>query len=198
MIHAILLAAAVAPCSSSATQMELDACWGQRATAAAATLRSTSARARATAPQYHVRATSIASAQTAWATARDRTCGLEAALYAGGSIEPMMTSKCLDALTRERTARLNALLARLHGHGRAAPLAPVSRSVDAELNRVYRLYLKQVATQPAARRTLIASEQAWIVYRDRACAIEGGSCLTDLERERVGDLEDTWLGDAFW
>lgn len=63
---------------------------------------------------------------------------------------------------------------------------------------MYRLYLQQLATLPAAKRDLVAAERVWITYRDRECALEGGACLTQLERARTGDLENTWLGETFW
>lgn len=197
MIAALLLAASVNPCSAAQTQMALDECWGRQAATASTRLRATYAAAAAAARPAGL-APALESAETAWLAARDKTCDLETSLYEGGSIEPMMASECVADQTQERTADLAALTRRIRAHARWGTLAPASRSIDAELNRVYGLYLRQVATLPAARRALIASEQTWLVYRDRECALERGDCLTRLEHERTNDLEDTWLGEVFW
>jgi uncharacterized protein YecT (DUF1311 family) len=105
--------------------------------------------------------------------------------------------------------------ARMRGWGRsAAPLSavqaasalqtrdrvpapkPVSPATGAQLDSLYRAYLARLT---AAQRTLLAGAQtAWAAYRDKACALEGGACLTDLEKERIAELEASWVGEAFW
>ncbi len=129
---------------------------------------------------------------------QNRTCAFAEVLYQGGSVAPMMSAECQAKLAQERSVRWQSLAATLRSQGRVAALAPVSRAVNANLNKFYALFLQQLKTSLAARRALIASETAWIAYRDRACAIEGGECLTDLERERIVDLQGTWLGEVFW
>ncbi|EPX86330.1 Uncharacterized protein putative in bacteria [Rubellimicrobium thermophilum DSM 16684] len=47
-------------------------------------------------------------AQRAWIVFRDAACEAEAALYAGGSIEPLIRATCLERLTVERTRDLLA------------------------------------------------------------------------------------------
>lgn len=48
--------------------------------------------------------------QRAWLQFRDRQCGVEAAKYAGGSMEAMARAQCLRRLTRERTTQLEGLI----------------------------------------------------------------------------------------
>lgn len=47
-------------------------------------------------------------AQRAWIVFRDAACEAEAALHAGGSIEPLIRAACLERLTVERTRDLLA------------------------------------------------------------------------------------------
>jgi len=135
--------------------------------------------------------------QTAWISARDTTCAFEEALYEGGTIAPMIGSECVDRMTRARTLRLDAFLATAKAKRAEPAMAPVSSKVDAELNHVYGLLLKQKLTA-AQRKALDAAELAWITYRDEACKVEGGTCLDELERERVAEIEAGWIGEQFW
>jgi hypothetical protein len=85
---------------------------------------------------------------------------------------------------------------RFKTRGRAPAEQPVSPAADAELNRLYRLYRDRLTE--AQRSALARAESAWIAYRDKACAIEGGACLTELENERVAELKAGWVGEDFW
>lgn len=126
------------------------------------------------------------------------TCALDGTIYAGGTIAPMMESECADTLTRERTARLNALASALRSTGHAPHAVPESQAAHAQALRFDDLYLQHVESIPAARTAFLASQRSWSSYVRVACALEGGACLTELDRERVADLKATWLGETFW
>jgi len=49
-------------------------------------------------------------AQRTWLSYRDQTCELEAGLYEGGTIAPMIYSICIQEATLARNERLRALL----------------------------------------------------------------------------------------
>ncbi len=198
MIYGIVLAAATAaPCGAAGTQMDLDACWASRAQQADSHLRVTAARVA-----YELRAAGtgtkpLAGVQTAWVAARSATCAFEASLYSGGSIAPMIASQCADRMTRARDGRLQAMLDALYAYGHTAtPPKPASRDALAELDRVYRLLCGRIT--PAQRAALTSAQRAWIAYREKACSTEGGACLSELDRARVTDLEDGWIGEQFW
>lgn len=48
-------------------------------------------------------------AQRAWITFRDAACGVEAAVWEGGSMEPLIHATCMTRLTEARTADLALL-----------------------------------------------------------------------------------------
>jgi uncharacterized protein YecT (DUF1311 family) len=128
----------------------------------------------------------------AWVTARDRTCAFEYELYLPGTIAPQLGVECdvrIDARA-DATSRVAAC------ESSRAPEQPVSPAADAELNRLYRLYLERL--NKTQKSSLVAAELAWIAYRDKACVIEGGSCLTELTNERAAELKASWIGEAFW
>ena len=54
-------------------------------------------------------AAALLESQRAWLKFRDTQCVIEAAEFAGGSMQPMAGSQCLTSLTRERTRQLEAL-----------------------------------------------------------------------------------------
>jgi uncharacterized protein YecT (DUF1311 family) len=59
---------------------------------------------------------------------------------------------------------------------------------------VYKAVLKHVDGK--TRSLLVASETAWITYRDAACAMEGADCLTNLEEQRIEILASSWYPDC--
>ncbi len=197
MIYGILLAAVTAaPCEAAQTQRALDACWAARATQADSELRDATALVDAEIRRLGAGAKPLARVQAAWGAARDATCAFEAALYEGGSIAPMIASECADRMTRARNLRLHAMLDALSAGRPAAPPEPVSRGASRELDRVDGLLRTRIT--PAQQQSLSSSERAWIAYRDEACELEGGNCPTELDRERVAELEDGWIGERFW
>jgi uncharacterized protein YecT (DUF1311 family) len=52
-------------------------------------------------------------AQRAWVTFRDAHCESEAFSFEGGSMQPLIRSSCLAAVTRDRTKQLQATLKEL-------------------------------------------------------------------------------------
>jgi len=177
-------------------QSDLDVCWLKQAEASDAALNTTYAKVKAGLRSLQIDPSPLVGIQLAWIKARDTTCDFEESLEEGGSIAPMMNSECVDRMTRARTARLNGVLV-AYQNGEVHKLQPVSPSADKELNRVYGLLVKYDLSKHSHDK-LIASELAWIAYRDKACAFEGGTCLTDLEKERTTEFEDGWLGEKFW
>jgi uncharacterized protein YecT (DUF1311 family) len=199
MIHAILLAAATAagPCDAAQTQQQLDACWATQAKEATAALTVAYARAGAGLAKFGMDPRLLTTSQSDWEDARKAICAFEASLVEGGSAAPMAISACTDRMTRARTAHLNALLESLTANkGSPAPPVPLSVETDAELNRLYGLVAKRIT--PQQQKALTGSDVVWIAYRDAACKLQGGTCLTDLENERIAELKAGWIGEPFW
>ena len=196
LLHALLLAAAAGPCDAAGNQMELDQCWAAQAKTADTALNATYAKVTSGLRKLGVDPKPLVGIQLAWISARDKTCAFESGIYEGGSIAPMMSSECVARMTQARTQRLSDLLGVLQAEGAVAKEAPASPKVDADLNHFYGLLAKQLTA--AQRSALTSSEVAWIAYRDKACAFERGSCLTELEQERIDELKAGWLGEQFW
>jgi uncharacterized protein YecT (DUF1311 family) len=171
-------------------------CWSKQDVAADSKLQSASVKVTAALHKAGIDPAPFSAAQAAWAAARDKTCAFEYQLYLPGTIAPQLGVECDVRMTRARTRRVGALLAALQTKGTPPPKLPVDAAADAELNRVYGLYVARLTS--AQRSALAAAELAWIGYRDKACALEGGRCLTELERERVAELQASWVGEAFW
>lgn len=171
-------------------------CWSKQDNAADSDLRSASTKVTAALHEAAIDPAPFATVQAAWATARDKTCAFEYQLYLPGTIAPQLGVECDVRMTRARTQRVTALLAAVQTKAARPPEVPVDAAADAELNRIYALYVTRLTS--AQRSSLAAAELAWINYRDKACALEGGRCLTELERERVAELQASWVGEAFW
>ena len=197
MIHALLIAALSQPCGGDLNQADLDECWMHQAEAAQASLDRASAKLKAQLERFGIDATPFVAAQNAWASAREKTCDFEQSLEEGGSIAPMMYSECQARMTQARTVRVKRFAAALESSGEAPELDAVSPRAQNELARVYGLLLKQDLSA-AAHSKLVSAERAWTAYRDDACAVEGGACLTELAKERTAELEAGWLGEPFW
>lgn len=195
MIAVLMLAAAVEKCDTGTTY-DMRACWSKRTDAAIEAMDAAQQRVVAELRKLSIDPKPFSDATAAWKAARDTTCAFEYRQYLPGTIAPQLQVECDLRMTQARTQRLDALLASLRSHGTIATQAPISTDVDTELGRVYGLYRSRVT--PELRVSLEASEKAWFTYRDKECAIEGGSCVADLAKERVAELEDSWLGEAFW
>lgn len=194
-VLALLLAAATASCDRGTTY-DMRTCWNKQSVAAAAELSSTYQKLLTELRKLGIDESPLVDAQSAWIGARDTTCEFEYSLYLPGTIAPQLGLECAVRMTRARTQGLEAILDSLQAKIVKRPEEPVSPAADAELNRVYKLYAARIT--PAQRTQLGTAEHVWIHYRDKACAFEGGSCLTDLEKERTAELEASWVGEAFW
>ena len=180
------------PCSAAEakTQADANSCWYQQAEQADKVLNTTYNKVIAAMRSSHVDSAPLVGVQLAWIPARDKTCDYEQTLYDGGSIMPAIYEACVATMTEARTKRLESLLD-LVDTGKLAPSGPADANVDHELNRVYGILLKR--TDAKERGKLVASEAAWLAYRDKACAIEGPGCSTQLEQERIEVLKSSWL-----
>lgn len=187
----LLIAVAGNPCNQGTTY-DMRTCWSKQSDAARSALTATYAKVAAKFTTSGAGTVALTASQAAWATARDKTCAFEYELYLPGTIAPQLGVECDVRMTRARTQHLASLLSK---SSRAAE-RPVSPSADAALKRLYRDYLERLSK--AQRSTLAAAELAWAAYRDKACAIDGGSCLTELTNERVTELKASWVGETFW
>lgn len=183
---------AAAPQCNVGTTYDMRTCWAKASDAATAALKSTYAAAEAALSKRGNGTAQLAASQAAWTGARDKMCAFEYDLYLPGTIAPQIGTQCDVRMTQARTQRLAALLQQ-NTRPREETVAP---STDAELTRIYRLYLERLDKSQAS--SLRAAETAWTSYRDAWCAIEGGACLTALTNERVTELKDSWIGEAFW
>jgi uncharacterized protein YecT (DUF1311 family) len=187
----LLIAVAGNPCNQGTTY-DMRTCWSKQSDAAYSELTATYAKVAAKLTKSGAGTVALAASQAAWVTARDKTCAFEYQLYLPGTIAPQLGVECDVRMTRARTQHLASLLAK---SPRAAE-QPVSPSADAALKRLYRDYLERLTK--TQRSSLAAAELAWVAYRDKACAIQGGSCSTELTNERATELKASWVGEAFW
>jgi uncharacterized protein YecT (DUF1311 family) len=194
MIHALLLAAAVNPCDNGTTY-DMRKCWSKQDVAAGGELQTTSGKVRSALRALGINAAPLAEAQRAWVSARDTTCALEYALYLPGTIAPQIALQCDVRMTRARTQRLRAFLASVETKSGKRPEQPASARALAELDCVDRFYHEHLAGQQ--RTALDTAARSWSRYRQKTCLIEGGSCLTELAKERVTELKDAWIGEPF-
>jgi uncharacterized protein YecT (DUF1311 family) len=178
------------------TTYDIRMCWGKQSDAATAELASTYARVVATLRKLGIDRAPLTAAQAAWDEALDKMCAFEYKLYLPGTIAPQLEVECDVRMTRMRTGRLKAWLAALLENNVAVRELPASAAAATEFNRVYGRYLPRLTSSQRAE--LVAAERAWEVYRDKVCAIERGSCLTEVTNERVVELEASWVGEPFW
>lgn len=195
MFAALVVAAASQQCNDGTTY-DIRTCWSARADAASATMEAARQRVAAEMQKLGIDPKLFAGATAAWKPARDTTCEFEYRQYLPGTIAPQLQTECDFRMTQARALRLNALLASLRTHGILATAAPIATGADAELGRVYGLYRSRLG--PELRALLESSQRAWSIYRDRECAVEGGECVSDLAKERVAELEASWVGEPFW
>jgi uncharacterized protein YecT (DUF1311 family) len=192
----VILIAAAASCDANLPQTDLTACWSNVASLSNAALAAKEKTVTAGLRAIGVDAAPFGAVEKAWQTAQSKTCSFEEGLYQGGSIAPMMYAMCEDRMARARSERLTRLLdARQRG-----PLPsemPASTHAAGTLDRFNALLEKQDLTA-TNRAALGASGIAWKAYRDEACALEGGACLSELDEERVTELQAGWIGEPFW
>lgn len=184
-----------APCNDGTTY-DIRMCWDKQSDAADATLQSVYAQVALSLRGLRAGPGQLAATQRAWLTARTKTCDFDYQLYLPGTIAPQLAVQCVVRMTRARTARLAALRRVLETERGRSIEVPASAKAQAELNRVIRLLAARIT--PSQRLALTEAQTAWAVYRDKACALERGACLTDLTHERIGELEASGIGEAFW
>ena len=93
-------------CASARSQLEMNRCWAREADVAnqrlAATLKSTL-------DKTPVRA-QTEQGQAKWVEYRDAHCAAVAAIYEGGSMQPMQRDSCVVRLTEQRIEELKAVV----------------------------------------------------------------------------------------
>lgn len=100
--------AEAAPCDDALTQRELNECSAEDYADADAELTRIydSLMAEASGDEEE----RLRAAQRAWLPFRDAHCETKAALYEGGSIQPLIRASCLANVTRERTEHLRGYI----------------------------------------------------------------------------------------
>lgn len=130
----------------------------------------------------------LALAESAWQTFRDRDCEFAASRFEGGSIAPMVFNDCAAHRTATRAQELQ---------GSGVPDVSYE-AADAELNQVYQTLID--ALPAPVVETLITAQIAWIDYRDRNCAFEiierpdiisESQCLARMSTTRTKQLQIT-------
>ena len=92
------------PCEDAATQLEMNNCAEQDANASDKALNEVYRSVlNKLGPEDK---NALKSTQRGWIMYRDDDCAAETALYAGGSIAPLIRFSCLAKLTKERTAEI--------------------------------------------------------------------------------------------
>lgn len=185
MIAAVLVIALA--CGSSSNQMQLNECAAQARDRANAQELSSY---RGAMQRYDDDAM-LRESELRWLTARADACDFDAALVSGGSIEPLVEAQCVARSAQARVRDIGLFTSRPNPAGAIA-----SAQALAEHDRVYGL-LEDVVT-PDQRRLLMDAENAWIRYRDEACARATNGCATALTLTRVQELKDSWLAEKFW
>lgn len=190
-IFALQLVATAGQCNQGTTY-DIRQCWGKESDAAAAQQKTTYASVEAAFRKEGIGTAALAASQAAWTAARDKMCAFEYDMYLPGTIAPQLGTECDIRMTRARTRDLYAVF-KEKTRPREEPLAS---SAAAELDRIDRLYVARLNNRQT--KSLGAAQAAWNSYRDKWCAIEGGSCLTALTNERITELKDSWIGEPFW
>ena len=185
MIAFVLVA--VLNCGATATQIDLDQC------AAAAQTHGDNLEAAAfqsaewrtyNDPLLHM-------SELRWRSARTSACNFAYEMYAGGTIAPMLFSRC----------NADAALARVRDISFFTGLPNVTAAipnprVEAEHERIYGLL--ELLITPHERDLLADSERAFLKYRETACSHARIGCATALTKTRTQQLEDSWLAEKFW
>jgi uncharacterized protein YecT (DUF1311 family) len=185
IIVAILVAAL--NCGATATQIDLDEC------AAGAQTHSDKLEAAAfqTAEWRTYNDPLLHLSEMRWDDARRAACAFDAALVAGGSMQPMVEAQCnaASALARVRDIRLFT--------GLPNPTAAIpDQRVQAEHERIYGLL--ELLVTPQERGLLADSERAFMRYRNTACSHAKDGCATALTTTRTQQLKDSWMAEPFW
>lgn len=92
-------------CATARTQLQLNRCWAREAESSGKRLAAAIGKLLKDTP---VRG-KVETAQTKWAEYRDAQCDAVAAIYEGGSMQPMQRASCVVHLTDQRIAELEAM-----------------------------------------------------------------------------------------
>ncbi len=144
------------------------------------------AKATAAAPNKQA----LARSQARWQAFIDATCTFYGSMVEGGSIQPAILDSCSSQITASRTAWLTSFIAR---HGRIRTSVAVDPNVDAALATYYGKLAKAIL--PSQKPLLLHAEHAWIAFRDATCPLEGGTCMTEMERAQLTVLKNSWIAE---
>jgi uncharacterized protein YecT (DUF1311 family) len=100
--------AQAADCRDAASQAEMNVCASKAYEKADAELNAAYRELKERAQEETAKL--LVAAQRAWVTFRDAECAFAASGSAGGSVQPMVVSNCLEDITRKRTTELKAYL----------------------------------------------------------------------------------------
>ncbi len=132
----------------------------------------------------------LALSQARWQTFIDATCTFYGSMVEGGSIQPMIVGGCYRDITASRTAWLKTFVAR---HGSILKPIAADPTVDAALTTYYGKLAKAIL--PAQKPLLLHAEQAWMAFRDATCKLQGGTCMTEMERAQRTVLKNSWIAE---
>ncbi len=130
---------------------------------------------------------SLVAVSTAWAEFLSLDCAFSKNQYAGGSIEPLIYSSCLEGYTEARIAELQQTQSPQLSY----------QAADTQLNDTYQRLLAVLSGPEVEDVTDI--QLAWIEYRDRNCAFETlyapeaikeSQCLARMSEIRTAQLEE--------
>ncbi len=132
----------------------------------------------------------LAFSQSRWQTFIDATCTFYGSMVEGGSIQPTIVGSCYSNITASRSAWLQDFVTR-RGHVQAS--VAVDPTVDKALTTYYGKLAKTIL--PAQKPMLLHAEQSWIAFRDATCKLEGGTCMTEMERAQLTVLKNSWIAE---
>ena len=139
----------------------------------------------------------LVTAQKAWVTYRNAESTFAGLPYAGGSMAPMMVMSACASLTQQRTTELIGWKAMITTAGPDGPAAAKdgaaarAKAADKDLNAAYKKLA--AAIEPANKPKLLATQKAWLAFRDAECAFAGpamkDATLAELTETRTKQLQ---------
>ena len=139
----------------------------------------------------------MVTAQKAWITYRNAESSFAGLPYAGGSMAPMMVMSACASLTQQRTAELTGWKAMRETAGPDGPAAAKdgaadrAKAADKDLNAAYKKLA--AAIEPKDKPKLLATQKAWLAFRDAECAFAGpamkDATLAELTETRTKQLQ---------
>ncbi|MEL6263307.1 MAG: lysozyme inhibitor LprI family protein [Cyanobacteria bacterium J06626_6] len=171
-------------CEDSTTQLEMNQCAQQAYEIADTELNQVYQAMKSQLPATGQQA--LTEAELAWINFRDLDCGFDRDQYAGGSIAPMLYSRCQAEQTALRAQELVQTELPEQSY----------RVADDALNQTYESLLSVLREE--RQRAFVDVQLAWIAYRDRHCAfevlhsttvIEESQCLARMSTVRTEQLK---------